>query len=165
MTHMSDLIRQNHMQEKSRYNESVSFVAKNYEEGFFSEKKAWRKLMPSNHVFSLRHIAAASVAVAVVTASAFIYNAVVSERETSECVIEDRQETQQPIPDRYFSTRIEFKDTPIKEVVEKIKEVYHVDIINVPDSELCLTLNYEGTAEELIALINELTGAEMEVLR
>ena len=64
-----------------------------------------------------------------------------------------------------FSSRLEFTDASLKDVVKKIESVYEVRIVNVPDTDIRLTLSYEGTAEDLISTINELEGTQMRVER
>lgn len=70
-----------------------------------------------------------------------------------------------PVRGKEFAMRIEFKDAALKDVVNKIEEVYQVKIENIPESDVRLTLSYEGTAEELIEVINEIAGTDFKVDR
>ena len=56
-----------------------------------------------------------------------------------------------------------FNDTPLAEVVKEIEKVYDVRLTSLPEEEYRLTLSYEGTAEDLVATINELLGTHIEI--
>lgn len=60
---------------------------------------------------------------------------------------------------------IDFEETPLPVVIDKIKEVYGVEITGVPDNaaDYTLSLRYEGSAVDLIATINDILDTEMEV--
>ena len=63
------------------------------------------------------------------------------------------------------SRRIEFKDTPLPKVAEAIAETYDVEITGIrPGDNTRLTLSYEGTAEDLVATINELLGTRLRIV-
>lgn len=152
------------MKEDKKLNESLKFVVNNYDDESFSKSRAWKKLMPPVAFWNVRRIAAASIIAVVVTASAFIYHAA-KYGDTPHTVPEKQETPVAPVRGKEFATRIEFKDAPLKDVVNKIEEVYQVKIKNIPESDVRLTLSYEGTAEELIDVINEIAGTHLKVER
>lgn len=152
------------MKEDKKLNESLKFVVNNYDDESFSKSRAWKKLMPPVAFWNVRRIAAASIIAVVVTASAFIYHAA-KYGDTPHTVPEKQETPVAPVRGKEFATRIEFKDAPLKDVVNKIEEVYQVKIKNIPESDVRLTLSYEGTAEELIDVINEIAGTDLKVER
>lgn len=152
------------MKEDKKLNESLKFVVNNYDDESFSKSRAWKKLMPPVAFWNVRRIAAASIIAVVVTASAFIYHAA-KYGDTPHTVPEKQETPVAPVRGKEFATRIEFKDAPLKDVVNKIEEVYQVKIKNIPESDVRLTLCYEGTAEELIDVINEIAGTDLKVER
>ena len=50
-------------------------------------------------------------------------------------------------------------------MVRKIETVYDVKVLNLPDnsSDYELSLHYEGTPTDLIAVINDILGTQMTV--
>lgn len=60
---------------------------------------------------------------------------------------------------------IDFENTPLPMVIERIKEVYDVEITNIPDNaeEYKLSLHYEGTAIDLVETINDILDTQMAV--
>lgn len=60
---------------------------------------------------------------------------------------------------------IDFENAPLPTVVAKIREVYGVEVANVPDNaeDYRLSLHYEGNVVDLVAAINDILGTEMEV--
>ena len=47
--------------------------------------------------------------------------------------------------------------------MKEIEKVYDVRLTSLPEEEYRLTLSYEGTAEDLVATINELLGTHIEI--
>ena len=60
---------------------------------------------------------------------------------------------------------IDFENTALPVVISKIKEVYGVEVINVPENAetYYLSLHYEGNAVDLVLTINEILDTEMRV--
>ena len=60
---------------------------------------------------------------------------------------------------------IDFENATLPAVVAKIKEVYGVEVVNLPESadEYKLSLHYEGTAADLVDTINETLGTDIKV--
>lgn len=60
---------------------------------------------------------------------------------------------------------IDFENAPLPEVVEKIESVYNVrvgQLLEAPEKYV-LTLRYEGTPTDLVAIINDILGTQMTV--
>lgn len=155
------------MQKEDKFEDSMAFVVSHYDDDAFSTRKAWIKLFAPYYKMRRKRFAAAAATVCVVmAASAFIYQLT---RQAAPGLHEkDKTEmpAAQPQPKgRDYSVRLEFTDAPLKEVVAEIEKVYGVRIKNVPDYSERLTISYEGTAEDLIESINEITGASMTVER
>jgi len=153
------------MTEERKLIESIKFVASNYDDSYFSTSRAWRKVMPPVALRNIRRIAAASAIAIVITASAFIYHASKYSVDSDAVTNETQENATIPAEEKEISRRIEFNDAALKDVIKKVEEVYQVEIVNIPESNMHLTLSYEGTAEELIDVINEIAGTEMEVKR
>ncbi len=153
------------MSDDPKIKESIDFVAKHYDAHAFSKKKAWMELVGKRNLFFKPRIAAASIAACILlAASALIYNRItLSNRPTSPADVKTVEQPAQKTKD--FSSRLEFTDASLKDVVKKFESVYEVRIVNVPDTDIRLTLSYEGTAEDLISTINELEGTQMRVER
>ncbi len=60
---------------------------------------------------------------------------------------------------------IDFENAPLPEVVEKIESVYNVRVGQLPEApeKYVLTLRYEGTPTDLVAIINDILGTQMTV--
>lgn len=60
---------------------------------------------------------------------------------------------------------IDFENTPLPTVISEIREVYGVELTGIPDNavDYRLSLHYEGSAEDLIATINEILDTKMAV--
>lgn len=121
--------------------------------------------MPPVALRNIRRIAAASAIAIVITASAFIYHASKYSVDSDAVTNETQENATIPAEEKEISRRIEFNDAALKDVIKKVEEVYQVEIVNIPESNMHLTLSYEGTAEELIDAVNEIAGTEMEVKR
>lgn len=60
--------------------------------------------------------------------------------------------------------RLEFTDSPLPEVVKSIEQTYGVTIEGYDEnSELRLTLSYEGTAADIVETINLTLGTELKI--
>lgn len=106
-------------------------------------------------------IAAAVASVIVLSATAAMVwhnHNLTSEPQTKENV--------QPIQNPKTIVRvIDFEDTSLPTVISKIKEIYDVDVANVPENAGAyrLSLHYEGNAVDLVSTINEILETQMSV--
>lgn len=60
---------------------------------------------------------------------------------------------------------IDFECSSLPDVISEIKEVYGVEVVNLPENaeEYHLSLHYEGNAADLVATINDILGTQMIV--
>ncbi|MDE5594137.1 MAG: hypothetical protein K2I89_00995 [Muribaculaceae bacterium] len=140
----------------------ISFVAKHYRKNSFSVDKAWASLgVASPSKWRVLRAAAVVAGVVVLSATAaIIYNHY--EPSATEPTVETVAET--PSPSEVVRV-IDFEEATLPVVVETIKEVYGVKIVNLPENadSYRLSLRYEGTAEDLLTTINEILDTEMSV--
>lgn len=141
---------------------NIEFVAKRYRRGAFNADTAWRKLGITPVLWWKRRLKTAAAIAAVVvlsTTAALLYRLNMAD-ETSQ------SSTSAETVNVMAEVRvIDFENTPLLEVVAEIETLYNVKVENLPaDPERFeLSLHYEGTPGDLIALINEILGTEMRV--
>ena len=60
---------------------------------------------------------------------------------------------------------VDFENAPLPVVVERIREVYGVEVSGLPQDadDYVLSLHYEGTPVDLVDTINDILGTEMTV--
>lgn len=58
---------------------------------------------------------------------------------------------------------LEFDDAPLEEVVTAIEQSYNVRLTNVPEDAPRLTLRFEGDADELVEVINQLLDTKISI--
>ena len=140
----------------------IDFIAKHYRKGLFSVELALIKVRGiRKKVWTLPKIAAVSSIIIAIgaTAALLITNSYFSQDvETKDNIIEKTSPA-------LVSRIIDFDDTPLPIVVEKINKVYDVEVINLPVNadNYYLSLHYEGNAKELVETINEILGTEMKI--
>lgn len=131
----------------------IKFIARHYRKGRFSVEKGWRKLnIRPVSIWRRMRVAAAVAAVIVLSATAaVIYN-------------HYTPQTEQSAPVEIVRV-IDFENTPLPTVIAEIREVYGVEIDNVPENaaEYNLSLRYEGNAVDLVATINDILETQMTV--
>ena len=143
----------------------IDFIARRYRHGRFAVEPALRRIVPASGRWSTRMRVAATVAVVVVmsAAAALIINnnySISSDPVTGE--VEQTAPAQTP---ETIVRVIDFEETPLPVVIDKIKEVYGVEITGIPKNaaDYTLSLHYEGSAVDLITTINDILDTEMEV--
>ncbi len=140
----------------------IDFIAKRYRSGLFSEDRGWNRLNVHTGVRWRRFkIAAAITSVILISATAaLIYQqyTLKSERETVE------EQFIQVTPTNVIKV-IDFENASLPEVISRIKEVYGVDVINLPENAdtFYLSLHYEGNVLTLVDTINEILETQMTV--
>lgn len=149
------------MDKNEKIEKSVRFVARHFSPEAFSRTKAWQRLgIPAVSVsrFQLRRslkYAAVGIGVVALTASAIL----LINRDASAPVTEGAPaETAVPV-----SSTLRFNDTPLTEVVKSIEQTYGVRVTNIPAEDYRLTGVYEGTADDILATINDLLGTNLEI--
>lgn len=143
--------------------DNIDFIARRYRRGCFDTEKALRQIKSPSMFFNIRKwVAAACVALVILGAGAFVLvrNGVLFGDGATEVQSEG------------FTTEtlnvikvIDFDDAPLSDVVASIKEVYGVEVSNLPDnaSSLKLSLHYTGNITDLIETINEILGTELKI--
>ncbi len=144
-------------------NKEIKYIAKHYRKGLFSVEPALRRIRGTKQTWWTRsRIAAACIGATILTASAalFIHNNYFASTPT-----EIEQAAPSSIPAAEIVRAIDFEDAPLPVVVAKIKEVYGVDVVNVPTNakDYYLSLHYEGSALDLIDTINDILDTEMTI--
>lgn len=145
--------------------ENIKFVAKRYKRGRFIVKDGWKRLgITPTFNWQWHKIAAAIVGLAFLSATAaFIYNQYLLPEPSA--VESPSAEREMPVDAEATINAIDFENTPLPIVVERIKEVYGVEIVSLPDNaeELALSLHYVGNATDLVGIINDILGTNMRV--
>lgn len=138
--------------------DSVDFVASHWKEGAFDERKARIAAGIPVRLFPWRAVVAVSVGVimAAGAVAAFIGVGLWQDRKPVENVgVESPAVIGEPISAETIQ-HIEFEDAPLADVVDEVESVYGVRIGNEPSGDYRLTLSYDGSAAELVDVINEL---------
>lgn len=142
-------------------NKEIKYIAKHYRKGLFAVEPALRRIKPiASRWWTRSRIAAACIAATILTATAaiFIQNNYFIDPPA---IIEQNEQTSIPIAK--IVRAIDFENAPLPIVVAKIKEVYGVNVVNLPDNaeEYTLSLHYEGSAIDLVDTINDILDTEM----
>ncbi|MDE6548231.1 MAG: hypothetical protein K2L22_04455 [Muribaculaceae bacterium] len=141
----------------------LKFIARHYRKGIFAMEPALRRVKGRKAAWwSRSRIAAACAAAAIFTASAaiIVYHNHFTEAESPVTV------TGQPArPAAEIVRVIDFEQAPLTEVVAKIREVYGVEVTNLPTDadQYELSLHYEGSALDLVETINDILDTDMKV--
>lgn len=145
--------------------DEIKFVARHYRKGRFAVDPALRRIVPGQTSWWTKaRIAAASIAVVVISATAAV---VIHNMQSTDSPATIKQETKPAMQYDKFAVRvIDFEDTPLPVVVDKINEIYGVDVVGLPDNadEYHLSLHYEGTADDLVETINEILGTDIAII-
>lgn len=143
-------------------NKEIKFIAERYKKGRFSADKGWNRLgiRPVSIWRKYRVAAAVSVAVVLTASATIIYRVTTAPSVPSETEI-----SLPAVVDKDAVKIIDFENTPLTVVVEKINDTYGVKVAGLPESpdEYRLSLHYEGTASDLLETINEILGTELTV--
>lgn len=154
-------------EEESPQEKSLRFVAAHYRRDAFSSDRDWLALNIDNRSWLRRHTAAAAIWGGILLASAAV--------ATWMLVPADRpQPAPRPTPAethtvaapdlRRRTQRIEFADASLEEVADSIRSLYGVELTDMPVSgKYRLTLSYEGTADELVDVINDILGTSIRI--
>lgn len=144
-------------------NKELKFIACHYRKGLFAVEPALRRIKGAKSVWwSRTRIAAACTVAAILTATAavFVHNGYISRNESSSIEAE-----QTSVATAHTVRVIDFEEAPLTHVVEKIREVYGVEVTGLPadPDQYTLSLHYEGTAIDLVETINDILDTEMTV--
>lgn len=143
-------------------NKDIDFVARHYRRGKFAVDAGWRRLgIGRVSVWRRFRVAAAVAAVLALSATAaIIYNEYHKDETPPKTATVGKKMS--PMAEVRV---IDFENAPLPEVVRKIESVYGVKVKNLPElpEKYVLSLHYEGTPGDLIAVINEILGTKMTV--
>lgn len=142
--------------------EDITYIAKRYSRGKFSVDKGWKRLnIKPVFKWSILKIAAAISSVVVLSATAAV---IYHEYELKNSLERTIEEVIKPTQLEAVKV-IDFENTPLTSVISKIKDVYGVEVVNIPDNaeEYHLSLHYEGNAVDLVATINDILDTQMSV--
>lgn len=141
----------------------ISFIAERYRKGKFSVEKGWNRLgiAPSYKMKRMRVAAAVASAVVLSAAAAIVWqNYHLSGIEPAVPVEEVAA------PEKVVKV-IDFEDASLPMVISKIKDLYGVEVVNIPENagQYKLSLHYEGNAEDLVNTINEILETQMKIAK
>lgn len=142
-------------------NKDINFIARHYKKGMFEVEPALRRIKGSRSAWWTRtRIAAACAVAAILTATAaiIVHNSYFSATEPLEM-------TEPSVSSAETVRVIDFDEAPLTEVVQKITEVYGVEVTNLPANpdRYFLSLHYEGNAIDLVETINDILDTDMKV--
>lgn len=142
----------------------IRFVAERYRRGRFNTDKAWGRLgIATSFKWKRFRIAVAVAGMVFLSATAAIVYRQYSLSHHDEMEINGQfPSVESPA---YIVKVIDFEDTPLPLVIDKIREVYGVEVSNVPydATKYHLSLHYEGNAMDLVETINDILDIQMAV--
>lgn len=147
--------------------DEISFIARFYRPGAFNTLTAWRSMKT---VVSFSHrrwsiVAAVTLLVAFSAAAAVLIHRYVADTTVQAPASVPAMPDNAPGKVDGLEKNIDFDNAPLPAVVERIKEVYGVEVAGLPTDAQSyrLTLHYEGNAFELVETINELLDTNLAI--
>lgn len=144
-------------------NQDIQFIAGRYRKGRFNVNNAWQRLSPVSSSFRRAYRIAATIGglLFLSAAAAVLFH----QYELKSTDVETVAEPAGAVKPQEVVRVIDFENTPLTTVISRIKEVYGVDVINVPENadDYILSLRYEGNAVDLVATINDILETKMDV--
>lgn len=145
---------------------SLDFVVRHYRpdafkaDGWFIEAPLpfWRRHAVAASIIGIALAAAAAVTTYVVLRS----DAPAPVEAPAPAPVETPVETPQPTQE---VAKVEFDDASLSQVAAAIETTYGVKVAGLPAEDHRLTLSYQGTAEDLVATINDLLGTKLTIER
>lgn len=143
--------------------DNIDFIARNYRHGCFDTEKALRQIKPQYTFSRIRKwMTAACVTLVILGAGAFVLinNGYLFTNNDTDTQVEKILSK-----DLNVVKVIDFDDVPLTRVVVSIKEIYGVEVINLPENAAAirLSLHYSGNVSDLIETINEILGTELKI--
>lgn len=142
--------------------DNIRFIARHYKPGMFSASKGWRRLgiAAASSWRRVRTAAAVAAAICLTASAAYLYHDYRSDRHPA-------TESAAPAdtPPTLAVREIDFENAPLPKVVERIREVYGVEVSGLPENpeEYVLSLHYEGNVNALLESINEILDTNLKV--
>ena len=143
-------------------NKDLDFVTQHYRHGRFDTAAGWRRLgIAATLRRHMLRVAAAVAATVILSATAVVLYRGYSGRSVQPSTVQASAVS--PLAEVRV---IDFENAPLTEVIDRIEAVYGVRVENLPDSpgDYVLSLHYEGTPADLIAVINDILGTAMTVV-
>lgn len=141
----------------------LRFIARHYCKGRFAVEPALRRIKGTKSAWwTHARIAAACSAAAILTATAAVF----LHQGLGTGIEPETQETENAgIPAANIVRVIDFEEATLTEVVAKIREVYGVEVYDLPpdSDQYSLSLHYEGSALDLVETINDILDTDMKV--
>ncbi|MDE6479872.1 MAG: hypothetical protein K2L45_06330 [Muribaculaceae bacterium] len=144
-------------------NKNINYITKHYKEGLFDVESALLRIKQSAPKWWTRsRIAAACIGAVVLTATAavFVHKSYFWQPANDTEIIQPTN-----IPASEIIRSIDFENAPLPTVVQKIREVYGVEVTDMPAdaSEYSLSLHYVGSATDLVETINDILDTDMKI--
>lgn len=145
-------------------NKELRYIARHYRKGLFAVEPALRRIKGISTTWWTRgRIAAACCVAAILTAAAavFVHNGYISSHKPTSAEAID----QPTVPAAEIVRVIDFEEAPLTEVVARIRDVYGVEVTDLPENpdQYVLSLHYEGSALDLVETINDILDTDMKV--
>ncbi len=149
--------------DNNSFSDSVSFVARHWRRGAFPQREVLADITGRRFLFMSRRVAAAVIAVAAAgcAVAAFLWYSHAS-RPPEHAPVVPREHVAAP-PPRHAVRRIELLDASMRQIAGEVREVYGVELVNLPSDDARLTLSYEGTADDFVATVNDLLGSDIRI--
>lgn len=144
---------------ENKINESFDFVLRHYRRNAFI---AYRQFIKPVIWWKRRGAAAVLTGCILAASAAFVY-VELHKLESSTKIVDVITEKSSEIPETTVEVkRIDFADVPVDSVVRKIENVYGVKVEGITETDtMRLTLNYNGTVQDLIDAINLTLGTNL----
>lgn len=144
---------------------NIDFVARHYRRDAFSASEAWKEMGIGVSTWRRRIRIAAVIAIVLAvsaTATVFIHRQLTAQDSTTQTVHTEQPAVQAP---ESIVRTIDFDNATLPEVLDRIRQVYGLEVENIPaDADSYrLTLHFEGNATDLLGMINEILGTELKI--
>ena len=144
-------------------NKDIKYIARHYRKGLFAVEPALRRIKPgATRWWTRSRIAAACIGAVVLTATAavFVHKSYFAQPSSDTEVLQSAS-----VPASEIVRSIDFENAPLPTVVQKIREVYGVEVIDMPDNanDYTLSLHYVGSATDLVETINDILDTDMKI--
>lgn len=142
---------------------SLRFVTKFYSPGALRPDDSF---ITEGLSFWKRHAVAASIIGVTLLAVAAVSTHLVLNHTQPQPKIQKTETTVSPVeetPKIETVKEMRFEEASLPEVVKAIEDAYGVKVAGKTEGQPSLTLSYKGTAEELVAAINDLLGTNLRI--